>query len=203
MRLLLAAALAFLILPAHRAAAQEDGPIHAALANVVATTALTASNSADTDDPQSPAPRHVAFEYSDAYKTRAKIHKYAAFATLPLFATEFYLGQSIYSTPSDGKKNAHIAIGTGILGLYAVQGVTGVWNLVEANKDPNGHKRRLIHGILMLASGAGFAITPMTAPGRRDRLEFGTSSASTHRAVAFTSIGIGTAGYLLMLLGGK
>ena len=137
------------------------------------------------------------------YKTRAKIHKYAAVATLPLFATEFYLGQSIYNTPSDSKKNAHIAIGTGIIGLYAVQGVTGVWNLVEANKDPNGHKRRLIHGILMLASGAGFAITPMTAPGRRDRLEFGTSSASTHRAVAFTSIGIGTAGYLMMLFGGK
>ena len=203
MRSLFVAALAFLILPAHRAAAQEDGPIHAAIANVAGTTALTASTSADADDPQSPAPRHVAFEYSDAYKTRAKIHKYAAVATLPLFATEFYLGQSIYNTPSDSKKNAHIAIGTGILGLYAVQGVTGVWNLVEANKDPNGHKRRLIHGILMLASGAGFAITPMTAPGRRDRLEFGTSSASTHRAVAFTSIGIGTAGYLMMLLGGK
>jgi hypothetical protein len=200
MRPLLAAALAFLILPAHRAAAQEDGPIHTAVANVVATTTLTAG---DADDPQSPAPRHVAFEYSDAYKTRAKIHKYAAVATLPLFATELYLGQSIYNTPSDSKKNAHIAIGTGIIGLYAVQGVTGVWNLVEANKDPNGHKRRLIHGILMLASGAGFAITPMTAPGRRDRLESGSSSASTHRAVAFTSIGIGTAGYLMMLFGGK
>lgn len=200
MRSLLAAALAFLILPAHRAAAQEDGPIHAAIANAVATVALTA---AAADDRQSPAPRHVAFEYSDAYKTRAKIHKYAAVATLPLFAAEFYLGQSIYNTPSDGKKNAHIAIGTGIIGLYAAQGVTGVWNMVEANKDPNGHKRRLIHGILMLASGAGFAITPMTAPGHRDRLELGTSSAGTHRAVAFTSIGIGSAGYLMMVFGGK
>jgi hypothetical protein len=55
----------------------------------------------------------------------------------------------------------------------------------------------------MLASGAGFAITPMTAPGRRDPLELRTGSATTHRAVAFTSIGIGTAGYLMMLLGGK
>jgi hypothetical protein len=55
----------------------------------------------------------------------------------------------------------------------------------------------------MLASGAGFAITPMVAPGERDQLEFGSSSASTHRAVAFTSMGIGTAGYLLMLFGGK
>jgi hypothetical protein len=78
-------------------------------------------------------------------------------------------------------------------------------NLLEAKKDPNpdGKKRRLTHAILMLASGAGFAITPMVAPGDRDELEVGSSSESTHRAVAFTSIGIGTAGYLLMLFGGK
>jgi hypothetical protein len=61
----------------------------------------------------------------------------------------------------------------------------------------------MVHGILMLASGAGFAITPMVAPGGRDRFEPGGGSRSTHRAVAFTSIGIGTAGYLVMLLGGK
>jgi hypothetical protein len=200
MRSLFVAVLAFLLLPARHVAAQDEGPIHGAIATVAGTTALMRD---DAGDSQSPAPRHVAFEYSDAYKTRAKIHKYAAFATLPLFASEVYLGQSIYNTPSDSKKNAHIAIGTGIIGLYGAQAVTGVWNLVEANKDPNGHKRRLIHGILMLASGAGFAITPMTAPGRRDRLEFGTSSANTHRAVAYTSIGIGTAGYLMMLFGGK
>jgi hypothetical protein len=193
-----------LVLPAHRAAAQTDGPIHAAIASAGNPTTLS-SSAASPSDPQTPAPRVAAFEYSDGYKTRAKIHKYASFATLPLFATEFALGQSLYNTPSDSKKSAHIAVGTGIIGLYGVQGVTGVMNLLEAKKDPNpdGKKRRLTHAILMLASGAGFAITPMVAPGHRDQLEFGSSSASTHRAVAFTSIGIGTAGYLLMLLGGK
>lgn len=194
-----------LVLPAHRAAAQDDGPIHAAIASAVNSTMFTGSAAAGSDDPQSPAPRVAAFEYSDAYKTRAKIHKYASFATLPLFATEFALGQSLYNTPTDGKKSAHIAIGSGIIGLYGVQAVTGVMNLLEAKKDPNpaGKKRRLTHAILMLASGAGFAITPMVAPGERDDLEEGSSSASMHRAVAFTSIGIGTAGYLLMLFGGK
>lgn len=192
----LVAALGFLILPAHHATAQ-DGPIRMAVARAFAAPDAAAAF-------QSPAPRVVAFEYSDGYKTRAKIHKYASFATLPLFATEFALGQSLYNSPTDGKKGAHVAIGTGIIGLYGVQGVTGVWNLIEANKDPSGgHTRRLVHGILMLASGAGFAITPMTAPGRRDVLESGSSSAGTHRAVALTSIGIGTAGYLLMLFGGK
>ena len=207
MRAALVAGLAFtaLILPAHRAAAQADGPIHAAIASAADSMTLTGSATPESDDPQSPAPRVAAFEYSDAYRTRAKIHKYASFATLPLFATEFALGQSLYDTPSDSKKSAHVAIGTGIIGLYGVQGVTGVMNLLEAKKDPNpaGKKRRLTHAILMLASGAGFAITPIVAPGNRDELEVGSSSASTHRAVAFTSISIGTAGYLLMLFGGK
>jgi hypothetical protein len=204
MRALIAVTVAFLVLPAARAAAQDEGPIHAAIAGG-AFDGVTLAGGVAADDPQSPAPRPVAFEYSDGYKTRAKIHKYAAFATLPLFAAEFALGQQLYNNPSGGKRGAHVAVGTGIIGLYGVQGVTGVWNLVEASKDPNqdGKKRRLTHAILMLASGAGFAITPMVAPGHRDELEFGTSSASTHRAVAFTSIGIGTAGYLLMLFGGK
>jgi hypothetical protein len=201
MRLLSAAALACLMVPAQRAAAQQ-GPIHDAVASLASSTALAAVSD---DEPQSPAPRKLAFEYSDAYRTRAKIHKYASVATLPLFATEFALGQSLYNKPSDSKQGAHIAIGTGIIGLYGVQAVTGVWNMVEARKDPStaGKKRRLAHSILMLASGAGFAITPAFAPDREDRRESGNASAGTHRAVAFTSIGIGTAGYLLMLLGGK
>jgi hypothetical protein len=200
MRFLVVVGLVILLLPARDGQAQDSGSIHAAIAREASESALVT-----TEEPQSPAPRVAAFEYSDAYKTRAKIHKYAAFATLPLFATEFALGQSLYNNPSDSKRGAHVAVGTGIIGLYGVQGVTGVWNLVEASHDPNqdGKKRRITHAILMLASGAGFAITPMTAPGHRDRLEAGTSSASTHRAVAFTSIGIGTAGYLLMLFGGK
>jgi hypothetical protein len=207
MRSLLVAAFActLFILPADRAAAQADGPLHAAVASAGSSIMSTGSEASPGDNPQSPAPRVAAFEYSDSYKTRAKIHKYTSFATLPFFATEFALGQSLYNTPTDSKKTAHIAIGSSIIGLYGVQGVTGLMNLLEANKDPNpdGKRRRLTHSILMLASGAGFAITPMVAPGHRDQLELGSSSASTHRAVAFTSIGIGTAGYLLMLFGGK
>ena len=204
MRPVAAVAFAFLLLPAHRAAAQDSvdgGPIHAAIAAAISTTPLVAS-APDADDQTA---RHMAFEYSDGYKTRAKIHKYASFATLPLFATEFYLGQSIYNTPSGSKKNAHLVIGTGIMGLYGAQAVTGIWNMVEASHDPNpaGKKRRLVHSILMLASGAGFAITPMVAPGGREERFNGPTSANTHRAVAYTSIGIGTAGYLLMLFGGK
>jgi len=55
----------------------------------------------------------------------------------------------------------------------------------------------------MMAAGAGFVATSMVTPeseGLRGLLGFKADS-DTHRALAFTSIGLGTAGYLVMLFG--
>jgi len=148
---------------------------------------------------QSPAPVVQAFEYSAAYKTRLKIHKIASFATLPLFVTELILGQSLYDDGGEGaKKDAHVAVGTSIGVLFGVNTVTGVWNLWESRKDPNGRTKRIAHSILMLASDAGFFATAALAPDSESgHLD---DERGTHRAVAITSIGLATAGYLLMLL---
>jgi len=148
-----------------------------------------------------PAPRVAAVEYSDAYRIRAKIHKYSSYAMLPLFGTELLLGESLYNTPSDGKRSAHLVVGTGIGVLFGINTVTGAWNLWEGRKDPNGRKRRLVHGLLMMASDVGFLATAATGPGR----EFGQTDGAkgTHRAIAITSIASATAGYLIMLLGGR
>jgi hypothetical protein len=143
------------------------------------------------------APPQVAFEYSDGYRLRAKIHKVASFATLPLFATEGVLGQSLYANPTGAKKDAHLAVAAGLGALFGVNTVTGVWNLVEARKDPTHRGRRLAHGLLMLGADAGFVATGALGPDDDD-----AGSRSTHRAVAFTSIGMATAGYLIMLFGG-
>ena len=148
---------------------------------------------------QTPAP-HPAFEYSDAYRTRAKIHRIASFATLPLFATEVVLGQKTYDDPSRGTRDAHVAVGATIGALFAVNTVTGVWNLVEARKDPNGRGRRLLHGILMLAADAGFVATAAVAPDSEHQ-DY-ADQRGTHRAVALTSIGIATVGYLVQIIGG-
>ena len=145
------------------------------------------------------APPPQAFEYSDGYRLRAKIHKASSLATLPLFVTEGIIGQSLYSNPTGGKKDAHLAVATGIGALFAVNTVTGVWNLVEARKDPNHRKRRLVHGLLMLGADVGFVTTAALGP----ESEHGSSEGSraAHRAAAFTSIGLATTGYLVMLLG--
>jgi hypothetical protein len=157
------------------------------------------------DDPQ---PLHAgAVEYSDGYQLRRKIHKIASFATLPLFAGEFALGQSMYnSAPSDAssKRGLHAALGTGIIALFGVNTVTGAWNLFgEGWQDQNGRTLRLVHGLLMMAANVGFVATAATGPNSRSPRQALTyeSNKVTHRNIAVASISVGTAGYLLMLFG--
>lgn len=154
-------------------------------------------------DDQPAHPRAV--EHSQGYQTRATIHKYASFATLPLFATELALGQSLYNGSATGSKRAaHGAVGASIGALFAINTVTGAWNMFgEGRKEPQGRTRRLVHGLLMMAADAGFAATGASAPeseGGHNGAAFQTNK-STHRTIALASIGLGTAGYLTMLLG--
>ena len=180
------------------ASAQETGVGGRAVASLERAVAIAAADIPFADPQTSPPPR--AFEYSDAYRLRAKIHRVSSFATLPLFGTEAILGQSLYTDPTSSKKSAHLAVAGGIGALFAVNTVTGVWNLIEAHKDPNKRGRRLLHGILMLGADAGFLATAALGPQSEGGEMEG--SRSTHRAVAFTSISVATAGYLVMLMGG-
>jgi hypothetical protein len=156
-----------------------------------------------------PARRAVPVEYSDAYKTRAKIHKIASYATLPLFVSNYFVGQYLYDHPGDeSKKGLHGGLVASTAVVFGVNTVTGVWNLWEGRKDPNHRTKRLTHGILMLIADAGFLATAVLAPDYEHEHGGGgaptsTNGASTHRAVALTSMGIATVGYFIMLFGGR
>jgi hypothetical protein len=153
-----------------------------------------------------PARRPVAFEYSEGYQKRLKIHKYASFATLPLFVAQFAVGQKLYNgNGSDGTRTAHGILAAGTAVLFGVNTVTGVWNLSEGRKDPSHRTKRMVHGILMAVADAGFVVTGLTAPeseheGGDFAYESGGNDRSTHRAVALTSMGIATVAYLMMLI---
>jgi hypothetical protein len=167
-----------------------------------AAAPLTASaNALVTAQATAPAPiqpRPMAFEYSDGYRTRLKVHKYASFATLPLFVAQYAVGQKLYDgNASDGTRSAHGALAASTAVLFGVNTVTGVWNLTEGRKDPNHRTKRMIHGFLMLAADAGFVATGMLAP---DDEGEGGGDRSTHRTVALTSMGIATVAYLMMLI---
>lgn len=191
----------FAVASATAVAAQDIAPVPPApLADAIAIHAADAIG-----DPQPASARPVAIEYSDGYYTRAKIHKYASFATLPLFATEVALGQTVYNDPNartSAARNAHIAVGTGITALFAVNTVTGAWNMWESRNDPIHHKLKLLHGILMLGADAGFVATFASGPGGRVSSTLDAQK-QTHRSIALTSIGVATGSYLLMLFGNK
>lgn len=183
----LAALPVFVVIGAGAARAQQ--------LNVAPAIAAAVADAAQTAAPK------PAFEYSDGYHTRAKIHKIGSIAMVPLLATQGFLGASIYSDPTPTKKDWHSRVAWGIGGLFAANTVTGTMNLIEARKDPEGRKLRVAHALLMLASDAGFLATAVMAPDSKQS-DF-AGQRSTHRAVAFTSIGLATTGYLLMLFGHK
>ncbi|MEP7118023.1 MAG: hypothetical protein ABI880_10595 [Acidobacteriota bacterium] len=148
-------------------------------------------------DAQAPVRRPVAFTYSEGYELRAKIHKYASFLTLPIFGAQALLGLKLdQGSTSEPVRATHAAIATTMVGLFGVNSVTGVWNLWEGRANPSGRGRRLLHGVLMLASDAGFVATGLLAP-----TNDGGGNRGAHKAVAFTSIGTATLGYLIMLFG--
>ena len=170
---------------------------------------LDISNALTQQSPSPLAPQQplhaAAVQHSKAYETRAKIHKYASYATLPLFAGELALGQSLFnsSTSGGGNKGVHSAVGAGIIGLFGVNTVTGTWNLFgEGWQEQDGRTLRLVHGLLMMAANGGFVATWALAPhGDNSRISSTFDhDKRIHRDMAVASIGVGTAGYLVMLL---
>ena len=207
-------ALASLVTAASASAAGEYFPAHAQIFDSEAAAATAVGHPWHvTFTPQPAAPaihadaaisealaqdnqRPTAFEYSDAYNTRRKIHMIASYATIPLFVAQYWAGDKLFDDPDNsGAKSAHGALTIGIASLFAVNTVTGVWNLWEARKDPNGRSRRLIHGLMMLGADAGFAATGALAPDDDDQ-----GNKSTHRTVAITSMGVAAASYVYMLV---
>jgi hypothetical protein len=137
-------------------------------------------------------PPPVAFEYSDAYRARLRVHRDASYAMLPLFAAEAVVGEKLFKSPNaPGLRTAHGWLNVGILGLFGVDTITGVWNLKEGWHDPHGRARRLIHSLLMLTADVGFVATDRLAPSRR-----AVAAGSTGGAV---TISAATVGYLIMV----
>jgi hypothetical protein len=141
--------------------------------------------------------RRRAVSYSDAYYTRLQIHRYGSYVELPVFAAEWWLGNKLTSTdeiPGSWVKPTHATV-AGVLGaLFTVNTVTGVWNLYESRHDTEDRALVWSHSALMLASDAGFAITGLLA----DNAKRSTRDANRHRDAALVSMGLGTAGTVLM-----
>lgn len=178
----------------------DPGPIHLRPVDFSAAAKPPASSDGGA---QTAAPRR-AFVYSDGYQQRDKVHHLASYAMLPLFGVEAYIGQKMFNNPADitpGLQTAHRAMAWSIASLFAVNSVTGVWNLMEARKDPNGLGRRIVHATLMLVADAGFTATAFTRPNATtaDGLAIYTPKKNQHMAIAYASVSVATVGYVIML----
>lgn len=146
--------------------------------------------------------RPRAVEHSDFYYARLTVHKIASLATVPLFGAEYYLGQKLYANPpgSEATRQWHSAVALGVAGLFAVNTVTGVWNLWDSRHEAEGRARRYIHAALMIAADAGFVATGATAPSPR-RIRLGEPvDLGVHRRIAIISMGTALASYAMMLV---
>lgn len=85
---------------------------------------------------------------------------------------------------------------TGLGALFAINTVTGVWNLIESRHEPAGRFRRWLHSLSMLAADAGFMLTA-NAAGEARRTDDG---ANRHRNLAIGSMGLAAASTIIMWL---
>lgn len=184
----------------------------AALAGDSVAPAQADTDSVDTSTSTSTPRRPRAVEYSDAYYTRLHIHTLASYLTVPLFVTQYIAGQKLWNNPGyrGWAKDVHGPLAVGIGALFTVNTITGVWNLVEGNKNPSGRARRWIHGLSMLVSDAGFVAVGAVTPPKHEHLQGGvtvppppagsTSNGNLHRNLAIASMGLALGSYLMMLL---
>jgi hypothetical protein len=144
------------------------------------------------------------------YGIRLQIHKIGSFAILGAMGAEYFVGRKLLQDRQDGVassrglRSAHGALAGTIGGLFAVNTVTGLWNLIDSRHVPEGRTRRWIHGLAMLVADAGFLYTASLAEGEHDEFRGGTLSAVpsnrnvTHRNAAIASISLSTAATLMM-----
>jgi len=148
-----------------------------------------------------PDPDPQIIEYSDGYFTRLTIHKWASYLMLPLFVSDFIVGQKLINgNGGDNLRGVHGALAGGIAGLFAVNTVTGGMNMIEAWHDPYGRTRRTIHSALMILADIGFVATAALANERENEGGgFSSVSNTTHRTVAIASMSTALLGYSIML----
>ena len=140
----------------------------------------------------------VAVEYSDWYGRRLTVHRWASYATVPLFVGNYVTGSQLYANGNQAPEWAvryHGPLATSVATLFTVNTITGVWNLWDGRHDPSARKWRFAHAILMLTADAGFTTAGLLA----NSAERSQSRRDLHRTIALTSIGVSVVSYAMML----
>jgi hypothetical protein len=144
--------------------------------------------------------RRKSIEVSDWYERRLRIHRYGAYATVPLYVFQAAAGNQLYQKSSaapEWAKTGHRIGATALATVFTVNTVTGLWNLWDSRATPQGRTRRTVHTLLMLASDAGFAYAGIKLS---NEAENSAEKRSQHRNLAYASMAVAVTGSGMMLL---
>jgi hypothetical protein len=147
-----------------------------------------------------PRRRRKSVEIGEWYERRLRIHRYGAYATIPLFIFQAAAGNELYhksSSAAGWARNGHRVGATALATVFSINTVTGLWNLWDSRPAPQGRTRRTIHTLLMLASDAGFAYAGIKLS---EDAEQSADARRKHRNLAYASMGVAVTGGGMMLL---
>ena len=149
--------------------------------------------------------RAKAVVVSDFYELRLRVHRYASYATIPLFVAQSVAGNQLMQADKSGAakpgwaSGVHSAGAAGLGVLFTLNTVTGVWNLWDSRHNDVGRTKRIVHSVLLLAADGGFALAGASGG---DDAEESQASRNRHRDIAYASMGTALVGYGVMLVGG-
>jgi hypothetical protein len=143
--------------------------------------------------------RARAVEYSGFYQARLKLHRALSWSMIPLFIGSYATGDQILkhrSNPPKWATTLHKPFAYATGAVFTVNTVTGLWNLWDSRKNPEGQVKRTIHSLLFLAATAGFTYAGTSlahdANNREDRNHF-------HKTVAMASMGVSIVSWGMMV----
>ena len=145
-----------------------------------------------------PHARPKVVEVSDWYSRRLTVHRYTAYATVPVFAVQWAAGDRLFkhgAAAPTWAKTMHRVGATALAGMFTVNTVTGVWNWWDSRSVKEGRVLRTIHAITMLGADAAF-----TWAGAKLSNEAETSDDKRrlHKEVALSAMGVTVASGLAM-----
>jgi hypothetical protein len=136
--------------------------------------------------------RRRSVEVGEWYARRLTIHRYAAYAAIPVFAFQYVAGDRLYHEQSDAPqwaKTGHRVGATALAGIFSVNTVTGAWNWWDSRSQRKGRVLRTIHAISLLGADAAFTYAGVKLS---EEAENSDKKRQLHRTVALSAIGVTT-----------
>lgn len=155
---------------------------------------------APADTPRTRRPRPRAIEVSEWYSKRLAIHRYVAYAMIPVFGLQYAAGEELYKKSRAAPtwaKTMHRVGATSLAAMFTVNTVTGVWNWWDSRSAPQGRALRTVHALAMLAADGAFTYAGAKLS---DEAETSADKRRLHRTIALSAMGVTMVSGLAMKL---